>query len=324
MTLEPLVEIPETLFFSYIDANNFTYGFDIFSLIIVLSKKYKIVNPYNRENIENAVIRKIYTMYNIIRILYKIEFCENLSAINHNSVNIAMTPIRNTQHIQNTYNSRVNLHRRFTSESDDEPASLPTDRPSQRIGDITVMNNGPSQNSVIITRDPMNVIVDTMEINLSHLPFRLNTELEELRQRMSIIQTKPANIRIQELFIEIDLMGNYTQSSWVSSLNRHGYIRFIHYLNDIWNYRLEITPIMRRKICQLQDPFMGIPVGARITTYTDEQIELSCLQIMEHLAYTGVDQEFRKLGILYILTALTMVSIPARTAIPWLYDSMVY
>jgi len=48
------------------------------------------------------------------------------------------------------------------------------------------------------------------------------------------------------------------------------------------------------------------------------------LQIMEHLAYTGVDQEFRKLGILYILTALTMVSIPARTAIPWLYDSMVY
>ena len=36
----------------------------------------------------------------------------------------------------------------------------------------------------------------------------------------------------------------------------------------------------------------------------------------------GINNEYRSLGALYILTALTLVSSDAASALPWLYDSV--
>ena len=38
--------------------------------------------------------------------------------------------------------------------------------------------------------------------------------------------------------------------------------------------------------------------------------------------FTGSDDEYRKLGAIYVLIALTMVSTGAREAMPWLYESV--
>jgi hypothetical protein len=46
------------------------------------------------------------------------------------------------------------------------------------------------------------------------------------------------------------------------------------------------------------------------------------LTIMENIIYTGIDIEYRKLGALHVLSALTLVSIPARNSLPWLYESI--
>ena len=40
------------------------------------------------------------------------------------------------------------------------------------------------------------------------------------------------------------------------------------------------------------------------------------------MVYMGIDADHRNLGAFHILTALTIVSIPARTAMPWLYESI--
>ena len=37
---------------------------------------------------------------------------------------------------------------------------------------------------------------------------------------------------------------------------------------------------------------------------------------------TGVDESFKTLGCMYVLTALTIVSIPARRAMPIYYSSV--
>jgi hypothetical protein len=42
------------------------------------------------------------------------------------------------------------------------------------------------------------------------------------------------------------------------------------------------------------------------------------------MVFTGIDTEYRKIGALHILSALTVVSSNARNAIPWLYDTIIY
>jgi hypothetical protein len=43
---------------------------------------------------------------------------------------------------------------------------------------------------------------------------------------------------------------------------------------------------------------------------------------MENMIYCGIDDEYRKIGALHVLTALTNVSLEARNAMPWLFDTL--
>jgi hypothetical protein len=84
--------------------------------------------------------------------------------------------------------------------------------------------------------------------------YNLNEATEELRKAKS----KPLNQRINDLFIEIDQLGNYTQSEWFSQLNRNEIIRYFRCIYDIWNYRAQLSVDTKRKICPLRDPFGNI------------------------------------------------------------------
>jgi hypothetical protein len=48
------------------------------------------------------------------------------------------------------------------------------------------------------------------------------------------------------------------------------------------------------------------------------------VQIIENLVKSAVDIDNKTLGSFYVLTALTLVSQPAREAMPWLYEAGVY
>ena len=151
-----------------------------------------------------------------------------------------------------------------------------------------------------------------------------NAELRELTMKMQEIRARPINQRIQDLFIEIDLLGNYTQSSWFTALEHRDYVRFFRTLLDVWNYRAQLTPEAKRNICQLHDPFLNV----RINTYNYlevPEIELitACVTVMENMIYTGVDAEYKQIGALLSLSVLTLVSIPARNNMFWLYESLI-
>jgi hypothetical protein len=54
----------------------------------------------------------------------------------------------------------------------------------------------------------------------------------------------------------------------------------------------------------------------------EDQIKIACLTIIENFVYTGIDEYHKYLGTQHALTALTMVSIEARNAMSWLYESV--
>jgi len=144
-----------------------------------------------------------------------------------------------------------------------------------------------------------------------------------LAERMIMIQSRPTDERIQELFMEIDQLGNYTQSSWFSNLSERGLIYFYRYIYDIWSHRGQMTVQVKQNICPLQDPFSNI---FRINLQLSDINELRkhCLFVMEHIVYTGTDIEYQKIGALHVLSALTLVSLPARQSMYWLYEGLVY
>jgi hypothetical protein len=149
-----------------------------------------------------------------------------------------------------------------------------------------------------------------------------NTVFDKIKAR----RNKPAQIRIRELFCEIDSLGNYTKSEWFSLLNQYEYIGFYRNIYEIWSYRANMSSTTKGNICPYFNPFRNglARFGNDIHVLNIDDLRLVCLTIMENLIYTGMDDEYRKLGALHVLSALTLVSIPAKDAMPWLYESLVF
>jgi hypothetical protein len=146
-----------------------------------------------------------------------------------------------------------------------------------------------------------------------------------MMQKLIDIRSKPVSDRIQAVFMEIDQLGFYTQSSWFNELQRFNYIRFFSGLYDIWHYRAQLSWDTKRKICPLHDPFVRvITAPLHYSHLSEEQLKLMCLDVIEDMIFTGVDNDNRSLGAFHALSALTLVSIPARTSMPWLYESLVF
>jgi hypothetical protein len=151
-------------------------------------------------------------------------------------------------------------------------------------------------------------------------------EHEDLERYNKIrgIRSMPVNQRINNIFVEFDQLGNYTNVEWFSSLNIRDYIRLYRGLYDIWNYR-NLTRELRARLCPFHDPFDGIfPRPVQHSELTFLQIQMACLIVLENLVYSGADEDTRKIGAFHALSGLTTVSIGARTAMPWLYDSVVF
>lgn len=148
-------------------------------------------------------------------------------------------------------------------------------------------------------------------------------EIQEMIMRQNItrklenIRKKTLEQRVINLFMDIDLLGNYTSHSWFSNLTAHNAVVFWGALYDIWLYRAGILQETKKLICPIHDPFHKKIM--RNPKSVEEVLEY-CLYAMENMVYMSPDEEYRKLGAMYVLCALTTVSGDARRALPWLTD----
>ena len=142
---------------------------------------------------------------------------------------------------------------------------------------------------------------------------------------------KRMELKILELFQTMNSYGNYANSDWFIDLSKSQHIRFARELVDIWNYRALLTNVKKQEICPPHGtPFLGTPYFANVVNnmslnnLSNETIIKYNVQIIENLIKSALDIDNKMLGTFYVLSALTLVSQPAREAMPWLYDAVVY
>ena len=140
--------------------------------------------------------------------------------------------------------------------------------------------------------------------------------------------------RILELFQDINALGNYADSNWLSALTHPQHIRFIQELYDIWSYRAELPMQAKCQICPpmgclfanlnsvYQNP-NSAAIMSEIRTAPFNVVREINLCVIDRLIRFGFTEDDRKLGAFYVLSALTLVSPGARNALPWLYQSVV-
>ena len=249
-TMENLCDIPFNELFYYTDNQNFTYGFQINSIINLFKKQGCFKNPYNRESFDISVVKNVLFLLRMNNIL----FGKNYLVSNNLNVNIV-------------------------------------NHPPPEVNIQLFMN--------ILSR-------------------------EDVLNRIEELKTHPLETRIENIFVEMDTLGNYTQSSWLSSLNQNECSQFIQNLYDIWNFRYHMSYRFRQDMCPYYNPFYHNLQIIPPTISVDDIEKYTAVTIIENIIFSGGNIENIKIGVIHILTALTIVSFEAREALPWLYESTVF
>ena len=149
------------------------------------------------------------------------------------------------------------------------------------------------------------------------MPLRLTCENEK-----KVSKEKQMQLRILSLFQYIDESGHcISNPDWFESLTREGMVKFFHELYDIWNYRAELSEETKRLIYPPGRLYRNINMNS-LNNLAYDHVKKINLGVMESLVKSGLDENSRNLGCLYVLTALTLVSREAAETMPWLFESV--
>jgi hypothetical protein len=133
----------------------------------------------------------------------------------------------------------------------------------------------------------------------------------DLLMKLAFLQTLTIERRMIELFIDIDLMGNYTNAEWFIELSRHQLHNLYIHMQSSWG---QIPQETQRLICILGNPFDAFQIYNAETMPLHEW-RMVCITIMELMTYCGETVEDQKIGIYHILYGLSNISRRARESL---------
>ena len=155
------------------------------------------------------------------------------------------------------------------------------------------------------------------------LKIKIDIDIQDVSSELST--QKNAELRILDLFQNINALGNYSEPIWFSSLNKFQIIRLLRDLTDIWSYRAQLSPETKRTICPPDgNPFRNINYTYLHNEPSEEKVKQFALDILERFVNTGIDRDNKSLGAYYVLGALTLINENAAVSLPWLYQSVSY
>jgi hypothetical protein len=127
-----------------------------------------------------------------------------------------------------------------------------------------------------------------------------------------------------DLCQKIDALGNHTSTDWILSLRGSDFITMLRELWDIWHYRANILHSVRQEICPPNgNPFNGLDIS-HLRRISDLAVCEKAITILDRFVASGINEESKSLGAIYVLSALTLVSLEAAQALPWLYQSVAH
>lgn len=153
----------------------------------------------------------------------------------------------------------------------------------------------------------------------------LHINLQQKESLDKIIRSRTYDIerRIEDIISEINQLGNYSTSRWILDLNHEKILMFIRILRDIWDYRFGISSAVKKDICPFGDPFSILHLRSlSVFRFDIPQIINLCIDLIYYFICSATDIENRKLGAMYVLTSLTVVSRDARNNMPWLFETI--
>ena len=162
---------------------------------------------------------------------------------------------------------------------------------------------------------PENVIQD---VSLKMSDLKKLPEYEDLTD--SIQRDRKALIKqnVVDLFSLIEQSGYTCHVEWFTTLTRHKLKELYKQLEDIWNYRSQLSNEMKRNICPPDGQIFQTPI-VEVMHYTVKE-DLQELILHEVKKFTkAVSDSDRKLGYMYFLIGLGTVSQDCKEAhMEWL------
>ena len=161
-------------------------------------------------------------------------------------------------------------------------------------------------------------IIMISKILMEEIQLNINEVDDEIKSNKNTLSIEE---RTNNLFHDIDSLGNYSHPEWFKDLLRHQLIVYIKELYDIWTYRAQLADQVKLEICPNGNPFSNIYMN-NLPNLPLLEIQDIILSAMETMVRSGVNQNSRYLGSTYVLCALTLVNRDTAEALPWLYESV--
>lgn len=154
--------------------------------------------------------------------------------------------------------------------------------------------------------DKLKAVLKNRSISIYH---------EEEQNNSPEIEMKRKTVKI---FQKMDELDNYTDVSWFLNLNIIYLKLYYKFLEDIWNYRAELTSDEKKKIVPNINNLFKLSVK-HVNNIPDKlKVQNICLDNILMLIDNGISQSYKTTGSIYVLTAFTMVSASAAEAYPHL------
>lgn len=124
-------------------------------------------------------------------------------------------------------------------------------------------------------------------------------------------------MKIKDLFYQINMLDNYTNHLWFQNLDLHQLIELYLRMEDLWNYRSSMDMESKKKIVQ-HGIIFNIPPN--IIKMQKSKIKMQNVLLTDFLKMIneGINRDEKKLGAILILTGLVEVSYDAAIALPHL------
>ena len=168
------------------------------------------------------------------------------------------------------------------------------------------------------------------EFNMSILNPILNRIKQNLDKNQKSVEYEKPDLTPEQKYTQLlvkvfqafDLLGQYTDTAWFNDLNLSQLKNLYKGAEDMFNYRAELTPAMKKEFVK-----NGVVFNKLISElpYLQEKhkrfLQEEILNEFYRFAIEGVNEEVKKTGINLMLSALVEVSMDAAIALPHLVQS---
>ena len=177
-----------------------------------------------------------------------------------------------------------------------------------------------SNNNIIYNPYNRNIIDDCIiEKFTKLLEYLKKHKLFQLFEEEILTKEQKNTQDIIKIFQKIDSFGYNTNITWFSNLTYNKLFKLWFNLEDIWNYRANLSEQQKKNIINISEkPFLNFYKFNKYRNIEKEELQQYILKDFDLLLSNGISKDFSNIGCLYILTALSSVSYECLTAMPWL------